>query len=98
MKANRENYFISTLVEAMLGAITPNIRAVALEVANEQVFLHVVLEHDSAVDREEIDDIVMKFEALQPNRIELEVDIRADAQSFDKIQIPGRLVYLRREP
>ncbi len=93
-----ENAQVLNLVQAMIGAISPNLRRVALAVpAPGKLRLTFVLERDEPDDREEIDDIAFGFEALQMQEIDLEVHIIADARPISEITLPGRVVFGRKE-
>jgi hypothetical protein len=92
-----ENTQVINLVQAMLGSITNNFRAVFLECTDSDVALHFILEQEHSEDREEIEDIVFEFEALQQSGIDVEVDIAVDARPMPEIAPPGRMVFLRKE-
>ena len=61
---NRRNKIIVMLVQALWGAISGNFRMVALEFGESTLQVLVVLDSDSASDREEIEDIAAEFDAL----------------------------------
>jgi hypothetical protein len=94
---DQENIQIASLVQAMLGAISPNFRAVSLELTDDSMILNFLLEHDDPEDREEIDDVVLKFEALQPTRINLRVSTTVSQKPFTELQLLRRIVYMRKE-
>lgn len=98
MIEKNENLQVLNLVQAMVGAISPNLRRVVLEVpsadAARVVFL---LEHESAEDREEIRDMVFEFEALQDRATDVKVEILVDARPLDDLKLAGRVVYGRKE-
>ncbi|MFO0553346.1 MAG: hypothetical protein U0271_33490 [Polyangiaceae bacterium] len=98
MSLAEENAQVLSLVQAMIGAISPNMRRVTLVVpAPRAVRLTFVLERDDPQDREEIDDIVAEFEGLQPGGIELakNVIISSDPGIFATLE--GRTVFGRKE-
>ncbi|MHC2364030.1 hypothetical protein [Rhizobium leguminosarum] len=83
-------------VQALLGAISPNFRLVALGKMSGRWQLRFILENESREDREEIEDAGDEFGIPIEDQFELEVI--ADA---GQIQLPlpdMRLVYQRREP
>jgi hypothetical protein len=101
-----ENDRVLDLVQAMLGAVTANFRAVSLSITDRNIILTFVLFEDTEEDREEIDDIVFEFEALQPqfiaNDLQLhivEVDfvIIVDKSPLSEINLPGRKIFIRKE-
>ena len=91
-----ENGLVINLVDALLGAITPNFRAVLLRQDADHASLTFLLEHESAADRAEIDDIVFEFQALEPT-LPLEVSIVVDSASLTKYAHLGRMVFARKE-
>ena len=93
----RENLQITQLVRAMLGSITTNMRAVAIAFYKDRLALIFVLEQDRLEDREEVDDIVFEFEALQSGYSKIEKIVYIDSRPFSEITIPGEYVYLRHE-
>ncbi|MEM9462404.1 MAG: hypothetical protein AAGF11_50110, partial [Myxococcota bacterium] len=98
MSLSEENIQVLNLVQAMIGAVSPNLRRVTLEVPRPSaVHLRFVLERDDADDREEIEDIGFKFEALQTTGIELEIDTIVDGTSIGEFRVPGRAVFGRKE-
>ncbi len=93
-----ENLQVINLVQAMIGAITPNLRRATLELASSgAIWLRFVLERDDQTDREELNDIAFEFEALQARRIELHVEIIIDARPIEELNLPGRTVFGRKE-
>lgn len=56
-----------------------------------------VLERDDPDDREEVDDIAFEFEALQTQGIELDVNVIVDARPLHELDLPGRVVFSRKE-
>ena len=98
MALDQENMQILNLVQAMLGSITPSIRQVSVALSSVGVRLYFVLEGDSSSDREEIEDIVFEFEALQSSQVGVDVEVLVDMRPLHKLGLPGRLVYSRTEP
>lgn len=91
-----KNMQVLSLVQALLGSITNNLRAVSIHCASQGVALTLVLFHESLECREEIDDIVFEFEALQFRNIGVTVDVIVDARPYEEIRLKGRLVFLRK--
>lgn len=58
------NMITVMLVQALLGAISPNFRRVALSFSASKLTVLCVLERDDDSDREEIEDIVDEFACL----------------------------------
>lgn len=98
MSLTEENTQVIHLVQAMVGGVTANLRRVTLEVPRPgAVHLRFVLERDDPDDREEIEDIVFEYEALQRTGIELDVDVIIDGRPVAELGLPGRVVFGRRE-
>lgn len=92
-----ENRQVLCLVQAMLGLITPNIRAVALQMRPEgRVEAWFVVERDDPETTEDLQDIIADFEALQTGPI-VDVRILVDSRPFHELGLPERLVYCRKE-
>ena len=91
-----DNHQVANIVQAMLGSISWNFRAVSLVSDEASAVLYFVLEQDHPEDREEIADIVFEFEALQTSNIDVNVVIAVSSGPMT-LDTPGRLVYLRKE-
>lgn len=94
---NYENLQIANLVRAMLGSISPNFRAISISFKNTDISLFFLLEKDLAEDREEIDDIVFEFEALQLSYVKMDVKVEINDRPRSELTMPEILIYLRRE-
>jgi hypothetical protein len=57
------NFFALTLVQAMLGQISPNIRRVTISVDGEKLRVEWVLESEKEDDRDAIEDVFGDFSA-----------------------------------
>lgn len=98
MSLSEENAQVLNLVQALIGAVSPNLRRVTLEVPRPgAVRLRFVLEHEDSEDREEIEDIAFEVEALQTTGIDLEIDIVVDGRPMGELGVRGRVVYARKE-
>jgi hypothetical protein len=98
MSLTEENLQVLNLVQAMVGAVTPNFRRVTLELTSPgTVCLRFVLERDDPDDREELEDIAFEFEALQTRGVELDMKVIVDARPIQEINLPGRVVFGRKE-
>jgi hypothetical protein len=93
----RENTQVLNLVQAMIGAVTPNMRGVSLECILEGVRLHFLIEREDERDREELEDIGVEFEALQSRGIKLEVVVLVSPYRSVIGDLPGRHVYGRKD-
>lgn len=52
----RENMIVLCVVQALWGALSPNMKAVTLEFLGEDVVAHFLLHRESAIDREEVEE------------------------------------------
>jgi len=88
------------LVQAMIGAVTANFRWISVRPRDDGRFhFYFLLEHDGPGDREEVEDIMGEYSALQLRLEELdfEYEVRVDDRPLDDVRPPGRPVYGRRE-
>ena len=85
------------LVQALLGAISPNFRMVAIAHDGHRWKLMFVLEEDLVEDRQEIEDIAVEFEALQEKPIAYEVTVSVVTSRIEWPPQSVRVVYRRRE-
>jgi hypothetical protein len=61
----RENMVIVAAMEAICGQLTTAVKALSLDFKSDHVVAHFLLRHESAADREEIEDeFPSEFEAL----------------------------------
>lgn len=86
-----------SLVQAMLGAVSPNFRMVYLGHSEGRWNLGFVLAEDDETDREEIEDIAFEFEALQDSAVEYDVTVRVASGPLDWPDPPTRVLFKRRE-
>ena len=92
-----ENAHVLNLVQAMIGLISPNMRAVSVELAGRGVRLHFLLAEEDGADREAIEDIIFEFEALQERFVNIEVTVAVSSEPPATGTVPGRRVFGRRE-
>jgi len=98
MESNFETIQVLHLMQALIGAVSWNFRRVTLELTSDGgVRLRFLLERECAEDRDEIDDVVFEFEALQSARNEVDVEVLVDDRPIQDIVLPGRVIYGRRE-
>jgi hypothetical protein len=93
----QENCQVVNLVQSLLGLVTPNLRCVNLETREDgHVCVWFVVERDDPSTREDVEDIVGDFDALQMGTI-LSHELLVDARPRHEIRVPGRPVYWRKE-
>jgi hypothetical protein len=90
-----ENYQALSLMQALLGSITPNMLAISIRCIEEAVHLHFYLEQESASDREEIADIETEVAALEFTDVPIFVYVAIVGEQIDANTVEGRLVYRR---
>ena len=56
-----------------------------------------LLESENATDREEIDDVVTQFEALQDRNLEYKLEVAICKEKIPWPEPPSRVVFRRRE-
>lgn len=88
-----ESLQVLNLVDVLLGVISGNFRAVSIRI-EDGIVLHFLLEHESAEDREEIDYLAFELDAKQSESVRIVTEIVVS--SHPVIEVPGRLVFLRR--
>ncbi len=91
------NRHVLMLLQALLGAVSPNFRMIALGNEEERWKLIFFLERESNEDRAEIEDVATEFEALQGTGIEYDVDVRITRDPIAWPAPPTRVVFRRRE-
>lgn len=92
-----ENYQVVSVVQALCGAISPNMVAVSLRCVGPEVHLHFYLEADSSVDREGIDDVATDLEVLQFTGVPIHTHISIVGERIRWEHVQGRYIYLRYE-
>lgn len=96
MNLEAENQQVLFLLQALLGAISPNFRRISLVLdSSREVTVFFLLETRRADDLEEIQDIMFEFDALQ---IDSGVGINHEVLVLEEHDgciptIPGRLVF-----
>lgn len=66
-------------------------------VVGDMTTITVLLDHDSADDREEIDEIEFEFCALQSGPIRVKTIVLVSKTPIYELELPGRRVFLRKE-
>jgi hypothetical protein len=93
---SKENAVTLNLVQAMLGSVTPNWRAVFLKDVGDHVLVTVLFEQESSEDREEAQDLAFELAALQPQSAIL-IEVRVNALPMENFADLGRMVFARKE-
>lgn len=99
-----ENQQVLVVIQALLGAIAPNFREVSLVLAPENLHLYFVLEHESAEDREEIEEVRADVDLDQSwgpdTHVQPYINIHVLVCAGEPLGLPAnrRLVFKRKEP
>lgn len=91
------NFQVLMLVQAMLGAITPNFRMVVLSRDEHGWLIRFYLEEDTEEDAEEVEDIVCQFAAYQDSNLECNWVVSFGAGELPVTPQTDRIVYRRKE-
>lgn len=94
----KENEQVLNLIQAMLGSVTANMRAIGIDSRNGEVKTTFLLGGETPEDQEEIEDIVFEFEALQLENVPVDVEVVVDSRPLDDLLVPwARVAFLRKE-
>lgn len=93
-----ENYQVVSAVQALWGAITPEMIAISLRCKGPAVHLYFYLEAESEAAREEIEDVVSELGSLQFTDVPIHTHIDVVGTEVRHEQIDGRLIYRRHPP
>lgn len=91
------NHQVLMLVQALLGAVSPNFRMVTLGHDGHRWQIRFYLQEDRAEDREEIADILSEFDAFQSQGVEYGTEVQVTAVELPQPLATERMVYRRRE-
>ncbi|WP_085711361.1 MULTISPECIES: hypothetical protein [unclassified Pseudomonas] len=91
------NFQVLMLVQAMLGAITPNFRMVVLSRDEHGWLIKFYLEEDSEEDAEEVEDIVCQYAAYQDSCLKCNWVVLLGAGELPVPAQTDRVVYRRKE-
>ena len=83
------------LNQALLGAISSNVRAVSLTFEQSQWMVRFVLERTSPADVDELGEALTDFEAMDPSVAPYRFEYVVSRDALEAPPPPGRLVFLR---
>jgi hypothetical protein len=93
----RENKLVLDVVQAALGLISPEMRAISIVLEPGRVVLHLAVHvHNAQVD-EDVEDLVFELEALQDRAVTVMSAIFVGAPDASWPGNLGRRVYMARE-
>lgn len=93
-----ENYQVVSALQALWGAITPNMIAVSLSCVGPEVHLYFYLQEASSIDIERIEEAADDLEALQFTSVPIHMHVNVVAGSLLHKHVEGRLIFRRYEP
>ena len=99
MNLGFENKVALDLVQVLIGAISPNVRGVSFECFDNSLVVYYLLEVDDFDDRDEAEDLVSEFEALQSGPFDIEVHVVVSSEELHENPnlLKGRRIYGRKE-
>lgn len=93
----RENNLVLDVVQAALGLISREMRAISFDQDSERINLYVAVhEHNPQVD-EDIEDLVFELEALQEGPVVIEPHVFVGSPGREWPGNSGRRVYVAKE-
>lgn len=98
MSMEFENKVALDLMQTLLGAITPNVLGVSFECHEKSILVHYLIAEESEEDREEADDIIAEFEALQLSPIDISCEVTVSSGELQNGvgSLKGRPIYARK--
>jgi hypothetical protein len=102
-KLYRENMIVLCVVQALWGALSPNMKAVTLEFPGDDVVVHFLLHQESSTDREEIEEefptevAVLAIGFPEVGDIGVSTKIELVEHHEPRFRPPGRPVIIHRD-
>lgn len=94
---NSWNHQVLMLVQAMLGAVTPNFRMVVLSREGEEWVISFYFEKDVEGDIEEVEDIICQYTAYQGSSLKCRREVIVSREKLPGLSEADRVVYRRKE-
>ncbi|WP_350601225.1 hypothetical protein [Pseudomonas sp. 65/3-MNA-CIBAN-0223] len=91
------NFQVLMLVQAMLGAVTPNFRMVVLSREGDIWVIRFYLEKNIEDDICEIEDIICQYTAYQDSDLKCKSEILVGHEALPRLSEADRVVYRRKE-
>jgi hypothetical protein len=92
-----ENRVVLDVVQAALGLISCDMRAISVRAELDRIILYVAVRERSPQVEEDIDDLVFELHALQDKLIEIEVSVHVGEPDTSWPGHFGRRVYVAKE-
>ncbi len=93
-----ENSQALILQQALLGAISENVRLITFQVDEGCIVVNCIIENESKSDQEEFEDLISEIEALQSKPINIDVKVKVSKETIFLNQVKGRPIFFRKEP
>jgi hypothetical protein len=93
-----ENYQVVSALQALWGAVTPNMISISLGCVGPEVHLYFYLQEASSIDMERIEEAAEDLEALQFTSVPIHTHVNVVAEPLLHQQVEGRLIFRRYEP
>ncbi|MGR3890395.1 hypothetical protein [Pseudomonas sp. 1152_12] len=91
------NFQVLMLVQAMLGAVTPNFRMVVLSCEDDVWLIRFYLEENIEDDIGEVEDIICQYTAYQDSNLKCKSEILVGNEDLPSLSEAERVVYRRKE-
>lgn len=91
------NFQVLMLVQAMLGAVTPNFRMVVLSCEDDVWLIRFYLEENIDDDIGEVEDIICQYTAYQGSDLKCRSEIFVGNEDLPSLSEAERVVYRRKE-
>lgn len=93
----RENQVVLDVVQAALGLISREIRAIAVRAEQDRIHLYVLVHERSTQVAEDIEDLIFELEALQEGPVAIEASVHEDESGAPWPGSRARRVYRAKE-
>lgn len=91
------NFQVLMLVQAMLGAVTPNFRMVVLSCEDDIWVIRFYLEENIEDDIDEVEDIICQYTAYQNSDLKCKSEVLVCNENLPSLSETERVVYRRKE-
>ncbi|TWC13362.1 MULTISPECIES: hypothetical protein [unclassified Pseudomonas] len=91
------NFQVLMLVQAMLGAVTPNFRMVVLSREDNMWVIKFYLEKHVEDDIDEIEDVICQYTAYQDSDLICKSEILVGNEKLPSLSETDRVIYRRKE-
>jgi len=93
----RWNYQVLMLVQALVGAVSPNFRMVAISLEDGEWVTRFYLEEYDEEDVDEVEEVMCQYAAYQEGELRSRYEVLVGSGRLPGYSEVGRVVYRRRE-